>query len=258
MELHDDFPGIGAGSDITGEQDDREKLRYLAQRLVSIQEAERWKISRKLHDEAGQSLTALMINLDMLRVDLPPQNMGLHDRIDACVELVHETIDLIRTLAQELRPPALDTLGLNLTLEGYCLEFTSRTHVPVEYQGLETTALSDETNITIYRFLQEGLNLIAQHAQGQVSVSLEESDGGLTLTIQTGAPGEAIPTQASATSGPLEPFNLDQPGLVGIQERFNLFGGSVEVRDMAGRGIALFGRLPMRILSIAERELLND
>ena len=64
------------------------------------------RISRELHDEAGQSLTALMINLDMLQADLPGEDEILHQRVEACVDLVHETIDLIRHLAQDLRPPA--------------------------------------------------------------------------------------------------------------------------------------------------------
>ena len=248
---------IGLCHDIIEQKIVSENLRVFTHRLFLIQEAERWRISRELHDEAGQSLTALMINLDMLQADLPRGDEILQKRVETSIDLVHDTIDLIRHLAQDLRPPALDTLGLNLTLEGYCQEFTRRTHIPISYQGFETNLMEDEANITIYRFLQECLSNVASHAQvSQVLVSLILDDHVLRLTIEDD--GQAIETE-SATGLPIMPTAGSQSGDLGlleIRERFNLLGGMVEVDSSPVRGIRFSGWLPVD--RVNPREILYD
>jgi PAS domain S-box-containing protein len=248
---------IGSCHDITEQKIASENLRVFTHRLVLIQEAERWRISRELHDEAGQSLTALMINLEMLQADLPGKDEILHQRVEACVDLVHETIDLIRHLAQDLRPPALDTLGLNLTLEGYCQEFTRRTHIPIIYQGFETHPMENEANITFYRFLQECLSNIASHAQvSQAQVTLSLDDNILRLLIEDDGkgseiePGDSIPLELAAEA------QSDHLGLLEMHERFDLLGGKVEVQTSPEKGTRFTGWLPLNRVNL--QEMLND
>ncbi len=248
---------IGSCHDITEQKIVSENLRVFTHRLVLIQEAERWRISRELHDEAGQSLTALMINLDMLQADLPGGNEILYQRVEACVDLVHETIDLIRHLAQDLRPPALDTLGLNLTLEGYCQEFTRRTHIPIIYRGFEMHPMEDEANITIYRFLQECLSIVASHIQvSQAMVTLSRDDGILRLIIEDDGqsnesePAASLPMELTAES------QSDHLGLLEMRERFDLLGGKVEVHSSFEGGTCFTGWLPLDRVNL--QEMLND
>jgi PAS domain S-box-containing protein len=248
---------IGSCHDITEQKIVSENLRVFTHRLVVIQEAERWRISRELHDEAGQSLTALMINLDMLQADLPGGNEILQQRVEACIDLVHETIDLIRHLAQDLRPPALDTLGLNLTLEGYCQEFTRRTHIPIIYHGFETQPMEDEANITFYRFLQEGLRNVVDHPQvNQASVILCKEENVLRLTIEDDGqdievePASNLPLELSA-----EPQS-DRLGLLEMRERFDLLGGAVEVQARPEGGIRFIGWLPVDRFNL--QEMIHD
>lgn len=216
-------------------------LRVFTHRLISIQEEERWMISRKLHDEAGQTLTALMINLDMLRLDMPQEQNSLQKRIDDCIDLVHETIDLIRVLAQDLRPPSLDTLGLNLTLEGYCQDFMRRTKIPVRYHGFEPPPVSDEKNITLYRFLQGGLAHIASRVDVEgVSVRLEQQDEWLRLTIAGSPASKPHPVETVPVN------NLEPNGLSGMTERFNLLGGEMEFETQGPSKTCLIGCLPIQ------------
>ena len=109
------------------------QLRQLTQQVVSAQEAERRRLSRELHDEAGQALTGLEISLQLIHADLPPSETALGRRLNDAIALTGATMDQIRLLAQDLRPAALDTVGLNLTLEGFCDSFAARTGLPVSY-----------------------------------------------------------------------------------------------------------------------------
>jgi len=241
---------IGACHDISEQKIASENLRLFTRRLVLVQEAERWRISRDLHDEAGQSLTALMIHLDMLQADLPPGCTLIQERVQMCIGLVHETIDLIRHLAQDLRPPALDTLGLNLTLEGYCQEFTRRTAIPVRYKGLEACSLEDEANITVYRFLQECLGNIANHAQvskAQVTLGLDGEI--LSLRIEDDGQMPASQPLEAATALPLRLSADDRSesrDLLEMSERLGLLGGRVEVKSSPERGSCFIGWLPVK------------
>ncbi len=126
-------------------QTGREQLRQLTQRIVTTQEEERQRLSRELHDEAGQALTALKIELQLVRVDLPPEATGLYDQLNEAIELTDTTMEQLRSLARGLRPPGLDTAGLTPTLEGLCRDFGRRTQLSIDYttHGSEPSSLVD-------------------------------------------------------------------------------------------------------------------
>jgi signal transduction histidine kinase len=135
----------------------REELRELAQRIVTVQEEERRRVSRELHDEAGQSLTALKMSLEMIHADLPPELELIDQSLAEAIELTDETMERIRRLAHGLRPPALDALGLNTALEGLCREVASRAGLEMAYDGRELPRLPDTMAVSLYRFVQEAL-----------------------------------------------------------------------------------------------------
>ncbi len=133
----------------------RERLELLTRRIVTAQEEERRRLSRELHDEAGQALTALKISLELIRSDLPDELNDLGPRMTDAIDLTDATMDQLRSLAQNLRPPALDALGLGPTLEGYCRDFSRRTSLPVDYMAVDISEPAEAIKIGLYRFLQE-------------------------------------------------------------------------------------------------------
>lgn len=219
----------------------QEQLRHLAQEIVAAQEKERQRLSRELHDEAGQALTALKIGLELVRADLPPEATDLAQRIGESTALTEATMEQLRTLARDLRPPALDMAGLDLTLEGLCREFARRTGLSVTYtaHNVSKSPLPDEVNICLYRFVQESLTNVAKHAQAeQVTVTLGYHNGMVVLVVQDDGQGFNKPAGS---------IQWDKPkgiGLLGLQERLQLLGGWLEIDAQPGQGARLTAYVP--------------
>jgi PAS domain S-box-containing protein len=217
-----------------------ENRRLLAQRIVAAQEDERLRMSRALHDEAGQNLTALRISLQLLREDMPEEAEDLHQRTDDAAALAAQTLDRLRHLAQDLRPPALDTVGLNQALEGCCVDFAKRTKLQITYRGAELPALPRPAGITLYRLLQEALTNVARHARArQVDVVLQLEHDHVQLAVEDD--GQGFDTAAllarQGQNGGL--------GLLGVRERLDSLGGRLEISAQPGRGTRLVGRIPV-------------
>jgi PAS domain S-box-containing protein len=220
----------------------RERLRVLTDRLVAAQEEERLRISRELHDEAGQSLTSLKIGLDLLRRDAPPE---LGARLADLATLTGETMDALRTLAHDLRPPGLDTFGLNIALESLCHDFAGRAGLAVQYEGEELPELSAGVALSLYRFTQEALTNVVKHAAaGQVHVRLATDNRHLTLSITDDGRGFNYDPEARPSG------MASGLGLVSMQERISLLGGSWELDTAPGRGARLTARVPVQPQSI--------
>lgn len=210
----------------------RENLQDLARILVSAQEVERQRISRELHDELGQALTAHLLGLRLLHNDLP---VPLHERLDSLIMETMETLDRMRKLAQDLRPPMLDTLDLPAALEAFCREYGSRMNLPIHFEAEPTPPLTDMAGITLYRFLQEALTNVARHANAsQAWVDLSLEDQSVTLTVQDN--GRGFTARDPGSHG---------IGLQGLQERLAAAGGSLALRSTPGRGTILTARLPI-------------
>lgn len=213
---------------------ERERLRRHTTQVVAMEEEERHRVSRELHDEAGQALTALKISLELIQSDIPMESAPIRKRLADAVDLTESTMEKIRLLARGLRPPELDAVGLNATLEGYCREFAERTDLLIDYSGVETSNLSDTVNISFYRFLQEALTNVAKHARAnQVKVKLNQ--GRLKITLSVIDDGQGFDPRAE------EPVSRESEGigLLGMQERFELLGGRLEVKSRPGRGTRL-------------------
>ncbi len=214
----------------------REKLREMAGRMVETQEQERRRISREIHDDFGQSLTAHILKLQNLNNDIPLSAETLRVRLNDLLADSAETLGKMRLMAQDLRPPILDTLELRAALENYCTGFSARAKIPLNFEGAENIpALSDAYAISLYRFLQETLTNITRHANAStiwVELSLEENE--LCLTVQDN--GVGFDPAVKETQG---------IGIIGLQERMTLAGGDVRISSAPGRGTIISAHVPL-------------
>lgn len=217
-------------------QEQREVLREMTERLVVAQEEERQRISRELHDDLGQALTTHMISLRNLQDDLSIPPEVLSERLQTLHDQSHEIFVKIRRLAQDLRPPVLDALGLKVSMQTYCAEFTRRTHLPITFEVDESLPrLPDIYNITLYRLLQEALNNIVKHAQaGQVWVELTMEDNTISLTVQDNGQGFEVGEQQS-----------NGIGLLSMRERVTIAGGRFSITSAQKRGTILSAQFPL-------------
>jgi len=214
----------------------RENLSEMAERLVSAQEEERQRISRELHDDLGQSLTTHLLSLRDLQNELSLPVESLHERIQALHDESFEIFGKIRRLAQDLRPPVLDTLGLALSMQTYCSEFTRRTKLPINFEAdASLPALPDVYSITLYRVLQETLTNIIKHAEAsQAWVDLTVEDQIISLTVQDNGKGFV---EGNNPSGGI--------GLTGLRERVTLAGGIFNISSSPVRGTVLLAQFPI-------------
>ena len=219
---------------LEAEQEARQQLRSLTHQLVTAQEKERRRLSRELHDEAGQALTGLKISLELLQADLAADLTSFQDRLDRIINLTDTTMEQIRLLAQALRPPALDAVGLNPTLDSLCRNFAQTANLSVKYRGVNLPRLPEVVNITMYRVLQEALTNIARHAAAErVEVTLQDQDAVIYLTVVDDGQG-------------FQPTTVppDRLGIIGMQERVSLLGGQLVIESEPGHGTRLTVRIP--------------
>jgi signal transduction histidine kinase len=215
----------------------QKQLRGLTQQVVTAQEDERRLLSYELHDEAGQALSALKINLSLIRDELTDPEV--RRRLDEALQLTGDTIEHIRSLAQNLRPPALDVVGLNLTLHNLCRSFAAHTPFTIIYEGEDLPPLPGVFNITFYRFLQEALNNVVQHAQArEVRVQLRCDGQGIRLKVVDD--GRGFNPGAGANQNGM----AGSLGLFAMKERFALMGGHLQVDSQPGEGVCLTAYAP--------------
>jgi len=221
-------------------QESETRLRALARQVVEAQEGERLRISHELHDDAGQVLNVLKIQLNLARAEASgDSHRVMRQGLDDSLHLIDQALESIRTLAHGLRPAGLDTAGLHPSLEGYCHEFARQTGLPVTYRGEEIQGLADVANIALYRCLQEALTNVLKHAQAnQVWVTLERNAHHVTLTVRDDGQGfDAAESPRSPSRG---------TGLQGLRERFELVGGDVAIESCAGQGTRIKAQVRWR------------
>ncbi|MFB3829212.1 MAG: histidine kinase [Bryobacteraceae bacterium] len=216
------------------EQAERE-LRRLSQQLVHAQEEERRRISRELHDEVGQTLTGLRLELRNLEKLRSGSESDFHAHLEAARELASGTLQSVRSLAAGLRPSVLDDLGLAPALEWLAREFTRRTRIPVEVlvEGLPPE-LPEAHRTCIYRVVQEALTNCAKHAEArQIRVALHGDGTRLSLAVNDDGRGFSMEAAGRGL------------GLIGIGERVRELGGTVTVHSQPGKGALLKVAIPL-------------
>lgn len=214
----------------------KESLENLNQHLVEVREKERALIAREIHDQLGQSLTALKIDLMWLR-DKNSSNLALNQKLRNMIDLVSETIRDVQRISSDLRPAVLDDIGLSAALEWYCEGFASRTGLQIQMEIDDVQTGNMQVNLTIYRILQESLTNIIRHAKAKnVSIKFNENNKGITLLIQDdgiGIPKEKIKSFKSF-------------GIMGMFERIKQLGGQMEITSQDGVGTNVSIYIPLR------------
>lgn len=220
----------------------REALRQLSLQLVKVQEEERRRISRELHDELGQALTALKINLDVAQRSLPPDEPArLRHSLDEASSLAVHSLETARTLSLNLRPAILDDLGLVPALRWEIDRYERRTGQTVRVEtDLAGTELRPELEITLYRIIVEALTNVARHAQaGHVRLYLQVAHNQVVAGVEDD--GQGFDAAAWFDS----PAGRQSLGLVSMRERAALLGGRLEVSSAPGHGTKVQVELPL-------------
>jgi len=215
----------------------QEQLRNLTGRLESIQEEERIKISREVHDELGQELTGVRMELAFLRDHLAQSCPSALDRIEVITKQVDGTMQSVRRIATELRPVVLDQLGLIPAIEWQAGEFQARTGIQCTLNiYLRTVALPVDRSTGVFRIFQEILTNVARHAQAShVDISMQEQKGHLLLRVSDD--GRGITDDQVSGSKSL--------GLLGMRERALLLGGTTTIARNLIKGTTVEVRIPM-------------
>jgi PAS domain S-box-containing protein len=215
-----------------------EQLRALTGRVESVREEERAHIAREIHDELGQALTALKIDMAALAKKTAGRHTGVHRRIQPMLKAIDDTIESVRRISSQLRPGVLDVLGVVAAIEWQAREFEARTGIGCRFTSqVEDLAVDREQSTTIFRIFQESLTNVARHAQAStVDVVLRTSDGRLTLTVRDN--GKGI-TEAQVR-------DINSLGLVGMRERALLLGGELSVSGLPGEETTVVLSMPVR------------
>jgi len=216
-------------------KESREQLQSLSRRLVEVQENERRYVARELHDEAGQALTSLMIQLKLLQREAADP-----DRVQAGVtELMDEVegvMENLHRLAVNLRPASLDHLGLSAALDQHCRTLAAQHSIQVTFGALGIEGrLEPDVETALYRIVQEALNNVIRHGRAtRADVLLERRGDRIVVIVEDDGQG----FYPEAASGP------NHLGLVGIQERAVALGGSLTIESSPGMGTAIFVEIP--------------
>ncbi|WP_461209282.1 PAS domain S-box protein [Desulfocurvus sp. DL9XJH121] len=232
----------GLLEDITEDRRAKDEVLRLSRELMQAQESERRRIARDLHDNVAQTLSSLRIGCGVLFDGHEDASEDLKRRVEDFSRMLQECIAAIRGMAYELRPSALDELGLVRTLRQYCREYAERTGTETEFvaPGMDGVELSPDMEINLYRIIQEALHNAEKHAGAdRISVSLVASYPSVILLITDNGKG-FDPDKPLTGGGPGSGM-----GLSSMRERARLLGGDLEVKTRPGVGVRLRVEVPV-------------
>ena len=212
-----------------------EQLRNLAAHLLSVREEERGRISREVHDELGQSLTAVKMDLAWLARRLPRRNSQMLKKIRSTRQLADSIIQSIRRISTELRPAVLD-LGLAAAVEWQVQEFQARSGIQCKVRLLTQEVFAPDVSTALFRILQETLTNVARHSKAtRVEVVLQKQRDRLVLLIRDNGRGfdQADPSLSKSL------------GLLGMRERAAILGGQVNISSAPGKGTTVSAWIPL-------------
>ena len=221
-----------------GEQQNRQDLERLSARLVDAQEAERRKLARELHDEVGQALTAVKMDIGIaLRSD---NRLRVKGALEEASELAESTLRGVRDLSQLLHPSMLDDFGLPTTLATYLRSFSQRTGIRAQLAETIDDRLVSASEVCVYRIVQEAFNNIVQHSGATAcTVSLSAGEGALRLVVEDNGQGLGrFPRPADTRQG---------LGLIGMRERAQALGGTFLIENAPSGGTRISVTLPLQV-----------
>jgi signal transduction histidine kinase len=210
------------------------ELKELSARLVSAQEEERRAISRELHDEVGQSLSALLMEAGNAAASVPVDSAEVRRHVESIKKLAEASVQVIRNMTLLLRPSMLDDFGLVPALEWQAREVSKRTGLRVHVNAVETAGeLPDELRTCIYRVVQEALHNCARHAHARsVKVVVRQERARIVLSVEDDGHG-------------FDAYRVRGLGLVGMEERVSHLGGEFEIESIPGAGTKVAVVLPI-------------
>jgi signal transduction histidine kinase len=221
------------------------QLRLFSDRLQNVREEEQKRIARELHDELGGNLTSLKYDLLWLEQRVSSQKEAA-DRCRALRDLIDSTTKTVQRISSELRPKILDSLGLVEALRWQVGEFTKRTGIPVAFHpGEDIPSLPEVTTVGLYRIVQESLTNIARHAHAtQVIIEIQNRSGSLHIQVRDNGKGFSMELL----------HHPDSLGLLSLQERARMIGGTVDVQSSPGSGTLIDLALPVTELNSIPEE----
>ena len=215
------------------------QVRKLLGRLIDVQEAERRRISRELHDDLNQKIATLSVSISRLKRKVPMQNEELVDELDRLRETANGLTNEVRRLSHQLHPAVLEHLGLVTALESYIASFNDEEQIAVQL----TAEIGDEripfqTSICLYRVAVEGLRNVARHSGAESAAVLLKTVHG-SLELQVSDSGNGFDVETFKLGGGL--------GLVSVEERLRLLHGTCEIRSTPEHGTTLIARVPLTV-----------
>ncbi|MBS4098771.1 MAG: response regulator [Sulfuricella sp.] len=212
------------------------QLQELTEFLQTVREEERTRIAREIHDELGQALTALRIDLAWLRGKCGSEDSRTVDKLAAAYNLVVKTLDAVRRISEDLRPGMLDQLGLAAAIQHYVAKFSERTGIPCQlWLNREEFEIEDQLATALFRLVQEALTNVARHASARnAAVRIAEEHDAIHLSVEDDGCGLAPPTGKKTF------------GLLGMRERAKMFGGTFEIESTPGAGTRIRVQFPKK------------
>lgn len=223
----------------------RRQLRELSAYLQVVREEERSHISRELHDELGQTLTAMNLGLEWAKKELTPSQSNIHRRLEALIALTQQTTESVSRIASDLRPLMLDTLGLEPAIEWLIDRFREHTAIGVDFHcDFPLSGLGDDVNTTIFRTLQESLTNVSRHGKATwVDITFQSKGSHVHLIVSDNGCG--IPNIDTATKNRL--------GLIGMRERIYAIDGQFSISSHPGHGTRIEAVFPTDLQKDAPR-----
>ena len=216
-----------------------ERLREFAAHIQAVREEERTSIAREIHDELGQALTGLRMDLSWLEKRLPKEPPEPAEKVKSMFALIDNTIQSVRKISAELRPQVLDDVGLMGTLKWQAREFQARTGIRCKVELPEEEFVLDlERSTAIFRIFQEVMTNVARHAKAtRVNIKLWMDPERIYLHVADNGGGIAESDLRSSRS----------LGLLGIRERATILGGDVQIQGGAGKGTSVVLSVPLNV-----------
>ena len=220
--------------DVTETKKAEQRIKSLSRQIINIQEREREFISREIHDNVGQLLSALKMALSRVNRKIPDKLSTVKEQLSEISNLVNKTIKEIRALSHALHPPLIEDLGIASALEELCQDFKSYSEINITWDIKQIQeSLQSITKITIYRLFQEGLNNILKHSRAtKAYLTLTSSGSTINAVIEDNGVGFLVDDIFS----PLQKKSL---GLISMRERVALIGGSLKIVSSPGKGTKL-------------------
>ncbi len=231
---------LSVGVDVTQRKRAQDQVQFLTHQLIKAQENERLKISRDLHDHIAQDLSTLKISLETL---FKNQSTETNNKVSQMSDILQRSIAAVRDMAYDLRPPGLDQLGLVKTLYLYCEDFSKSTTAEIDFAaaGVDELNLEYETEINIYRLIQEALNNIKRHAgANRVTIRVVASSPDIVIRIKDNGKGFDVNDRRKWA------LKEKRMGLQSMVERVRLLQGKINIQSRPNKGTYIFIAIPLK------------